>query len=234
VKLEQSIQKRFIDIVTNRVNVSQPSSAHHVYSNLIFYRLKEIFEKSFPRFTQQIKEEDFHELIYDFIKEGATTPILWRVNEEFKDFVLSHNNLNIPYLEDLLNFEALEIHMHMQDYSQLLQASFALDKNYKRSQLTKIISLSYPVHHPEFDKKSTSFKKGEFFLLLYHKESTNEIIYEEITPFAKELLEMLQAHKSLQEYLHIIAEKYEVAFEDILEVYQETLEFYVINKILVH
>ena len=233
MKLEENVQKRFVDIVTNRTHVTQASSAHRIYANLIFYRLKEIFEKSFPRFVKLIDSKTFDILISDFIKQGAFTPYLWKVSEEFKDFVLETNSLQINFLQDLLEFEFLELFMHMQNYSQQNKQEFALTNTYQLSKLCKLTTLSYPVHHPEFDIEPNHFTKGNFFLLIYHKENTNEIIYEEITPFIYELLHLLPQTPTLNEALIIIAGKYEVKVEDILEVLLSSLEHYVDDKILV-
>ena len=233
MKLEKNIQKRFVDIVTNRVHVSNPSSAHRVYANLIFYRLKEIFEKSFPRFIKLLSEERFNELVYDFIKQGAKTPTLWKVSEEFKEFILQNNNFEIDYLEDLLEFEYLELFMHMQNYSQINKRNFALENTYKLSALTKIVALKYPVHHPRFDIEPSSFSQGEFFILVYHKEKTNEIIYEEITPFIYEFLHLISPTRTLNEILQVIAYKYEIKVEEILEVLRSSLEHYIDVRILI-
>jgi len=232
MKLEKNIQKRFVDIVTNRVHVSNPSSAHRVYANLIFYRFKEVFEKSFPRFVKLIDTDTFDTFIYDFIKHGASTPTLWNVSDEFKEFVLKNNTLQIDFLEDLLEFEYLELFMHMQDYSKQKKREFALENFYKLSALAQIVSLKYPVHHPEFDIAPSSFSKGEFFILVYHKERTNEIIYEEITPFIYELMHLLSPTRTLNELLTIMATNYEIKVEEILEVLISSLEHYVEDKIL--
>jgi len=234
MNLEQNIQKRFIEIVTNKVDVTLPSSAHRVYANLIFYRLKDVFSKSFPRFIKLIDDDTLSELIYNFIKEGAKDPILWKANEEFKNFLLAHNSLNILHLEDLLNFEYLETQMYMNDFSKESRAEFSLQKNYSLSESSKLITLNYPVHHPDFDKNSVDFEKGDYFLIVYYKEESNEIIYEEITPFINDFFLTLTNEQTLEFHLQTIAHKYEVSLEDILEVFHETLKSYVKNKILVN
>ena len=232
MNLEQSIQKRFVNIITNRVNVKNPSNAHRTYANLIFYRLKEIFTKAFPRFMKLINEDTFDELIYEFIKHGATTPIMYKVNEEFKTFVLAHNTLNIPYLKELLDFEFLELFMYMRKYPNARNELFALEKHYKLSNLCKIIELEYPVHHPDYDTNPSAFEKGQFFVLVYYNSEALNIIYEEISPFVKELLEMLDYEKSMHEYLEDIAKKYEVSFEELLEVILPSLETYISKNVL--
>ena len=232
MNLEQTIQKRFTDIITNRVNVSQPSEAHHVYANLIFYRLKEIFEKSFPRFIKLIESDTFDALIYEFIKNGAITPILWKVNEEFKEFVLANSSFDIPYLKNLLDFEFLELYMHMQKYPNTRTTQFALEKNYKLSDFCKIIEFEYPVHHPDFDTNPSSLQKAPYFVLVYYNEESLNIMCEEISPFVKELLEMLSGVKSIQKYLQDMAKTYEVSFEEILADIEPVLEVYVSKNIL--
>ena len=233
MNLEKNIQKRFVDIVTNRVDVTHSSSAHRIYANLIFYRLKEILEKSLPRFTKLIDSDTFDALLYEFIKNGARSPLLWEVIAEFKEFILQNNSLEIPFLKDLLEFESLEIYTYMQNYSQQIQKKFSLKKSYQFSKLSQLITLEYPVHHPEFDTNPTNFTKGAFFVLTYYKKDTNEIIYEEITPFTKEFLSLLSPKRSLEDVLTIMAEQYEIKIEELLEVFLESLKHYVYNKVLV-
>ena len=233
MKLEQAIQKRFVDIITKRTNDEFSSSGHKVYANLLFYRLKDLFSKSFPRFTKLVGDEIFSKLIYDFLKHGASNPILWKVNDEFKDFVLKNSVLEIPFLEDLLYFEYLEIEMYMSDFSKEKKATYSLNNSYRLSNAVKLITLSYPVHHPDFDTNSEAFQRGEQFILLYHKEKTNEIIHEEITAFSREFLQMLKKKDSLLAHIQDIATVYELDRQEILEVYEGVLQRYVQDKILV-
>ena len=128
MKLEQDIQHQFTDIITKQIKVKQPSEAHQVYSDLVFYRFDEVFENAFPRFRKLVSEKAWEKLIYAFIHQGATSTLIWQMSDEFRHFVVANNNLNIPYLEDLLYFEWIEIEIFMQAFPDLKEEPFSFEQ----------------------------------------------------------------------------------------------------------
>ncbi len=226
MKLEQSIQKRFINTITKQEEVSMPSEAIEVYTELVYYRFLEVFEKAYPRFKKMVSEETFDRLIYEFLKVGAKTPILWRVSGEFKAFLIEKNDLDMPYLADLLEFEFLEIEMFMQKYSDHTKSSFSLQKSYAFSKEANIRHFSYPVHHPDFDSNPEAFESGEFTILFYYNAKSEEVLYEEITPFIEEFLLSLTPNLSTMQSIEKIAEVYEIENEELLEILLPILEHF--------
>jgi len=224
MKLEQSIQKRFIDTITKQEPLAMPSEAIEVYTELVYYRFLEVFEKAYPRFKKMVSEETFDKLIYDFLKVGAKTPILWRVSGEFKDFLSHNNDLDMPFLTDLLEFEFLEIEMFMQKYSEHTKSLFSLKKSYAFSKEANIRDFSYPVHHPDFDVNPEAFECGEFTVLFYYNAKREEVLYEEITPFIEEFLHSLTPDVSMMQSIKKMAEVYEVGNEELLEILLPVLE----------
>ena len=232
MKLEQDIQHQFTDIITKQIKVKQPSEAHQVYSDLVFYRFDEVFENAFPRFRKLVSEKAWEKLIYAFIHQGATSTLIWQMSYEFRHFVVANNKLNIPYLEDLLYFEWIEIEIFMQAFPDLKEEPFSFEQAYTLSPNIRIQTLDYPVHHPEFDDDPEAFEIGEYTVLLYFHEKSGDVMYLEITLFMLELLNNLEQYNALSSQLDAMATSYEIAVDDIKEVIQESLESFLSNQIL--
>jgi len=233
MKLEQSIQTRFINTITKQEQVAMPSEAIKVYTELVYYRFLEVFEKAYPRFKKMVSEETFDTLIYDFLKVGAKNPILWRVSGEFKTFLSQNSDLDMPYLADLLEFEFLEIEMFMQKYSLHKKSSFSLQKSYTFSKEANIRHFSYPVHHPDFDVSPRAFESGEFIILFYYNAKSEEVLYEEITPFIEEFILSLTPNLSMMQSIKKMAELYEIEYEELLEILLPVLEHFHCENILI-
>ena len=218
MKLEHSIQKRFVSIITKQEKLTMPNEALEVYSELIYYRFLEVFQKAFPRFKKMISEEKFDTLIYEFLKIGAKTPIFWRVAGEFKSFLSASNDLDMPYLSDLLEFEFLEIEMFMHEYQEFKPTHFSLENSYCLSSEIELRCFSYAIHNPEFDTNPNNFEMGEYRIIFHYDDSVTEVLYEEITPFVHEFLLTLTSSFSLYKHIKITSQKYEIELDELLEI----------------
>ena len=233
MNLEQSVQKRFINVITKQEELFMPSKALGVYTELVYYSFLEVFEKAYPRFKKMIGDEKFSELIYEFLKVGAKDPILWRVSGEFKEMLVKENDLEMDFLEDLLEFEFLEIEMYMHKYEEYKKEKFSLESSYVFSKDANIRTFSYAVHHPDFDTKTELFQKGEFLVLFYYDEETQSILYEEVTPFIVEFLQVITQNKPILSHIKEMAELYEITTEELLEILLPVLQSYKSKNIIV-
>jgi len=232
MKLEQNIQKRFVDIITTQEESQISSKAHEVYKNLIYYSFEDVILNAYPRFVKLISKEALKSSIYNFMNYGAKDPLYWRVAGEYKDFILSKNYFEIEYLKDLLDFEFLEIQMYMQKYTLKEQNTFSKDKHYTLSDAVNIFTYSYPIHNPKFDANPSKFEQGEYIVLFYYDAQKEQIISREITPFLKEFLEELNDTNSVLETMKKFSANYEVALDDIIEILGEVLEDFTKNSII--
>lgn len=230
--LETNIQKRFVEIICSADKSALASPAHQTYSELIYYSLLENLEKAFPRFRKRLSEEVFKDLIYAFLKVGAKTPIFWSVAGEFKDFVLSQNTIEMDYMEDLLNYEFLELEMYMSNYTCKNSATFSFSDVYICSPEIRLERYIYPIHHHDFDERSEDFKRGEYFILFYYQEQGEQIIAEEISHFVYEFLNALDGKNTVFDLVHTFALHYEIEADDIFEIFEELLSHYVKNNII--
>ena len=233
MKLEQDIQKRFIEVVTSLEDMPKKSEKHQVYSDLIYYSFAEVIQKAFPRFTKLIPDEVFKTLIYNFINFGAKNPLYWQVAKEFRNFLILRDDLEIAYLEDLLNFEYLEVEMYMFKYTEFEFEEFSLEYAYSFSKDARIQSYHYPIHHPEFDHRPDDFTVGEHIVLFYYDSPNEQILSEEITPFVKEFLSALDDKLTLMELMKEFSFTYEIELEELVEILSEVLQKYHTYNIII-
>lgn len=233
MKLEQDIQKRFVNIVTTYDGIEMQDEAHRVYNELIYNSFEEAIEKAYPRFRKLLDDEVFKKLIYSFIRDGATDPIFWKVASEFKDFLLKGNDLDIDYLEELLHYELLEIEMYMSNYLQHKKSLFGFENIYSLSDEINIFMYNYPIHNPAFDANPNDFAKGEYHLLFYYNEAQESIISHEITPFVVEFLHALDGETTLTKLIENFAKTYELEASEIKEALHELLDNFLNNNIII-
>ncbi len=232
MNLEQDIQKRFIKNITSD-NLNHISSALKVYSDLVYYSFLEVIEKAYPRCCKLFDQKSLKDIIYKFMDYGSYNPLYWRVALEFRDFILKYNTYDIDFLDDLISYEALEIQMYMQKYTDYKESKFDLKNSYKLNPQTNISIYNYPIHNPSFDQSPNSFEKGEYIVLFYFDKDKLEIISQEITPFLKEFLESLDSLCNIEEVMEIFSSKYEVPFEDIKEILEDVLSNYLKLNVLI-
>lgn len=224
MKREQKIQQEFIQAITSPKTSTEETPQIDVYRELVYYRFLEVFEKAYPRFVKMITKEQLTTLIYDFLKVGARTPILWKVSGEFQEFVVQNNTLEIPFVADLLAFEFLEVQMYMREYSSLTKREFSLEECYTLSTEIELRHFTYPIHHPDFDANPTAFQAGEFSLLFFYSEENEAILCEEISPFVEEFLLSLDIQTPLLTQVEQVASEYEIQTQELLEILSPLLE----------
>ena len=232
MQLEQAIQSRFINAITNPASIPEASKAHQVYQELVYLRFYEVFEKALPRFKAMISEALFEALIYKFLKIGAKSPTLWQSSGEFAAFVVESCELDMPFLEDLLSFEYLELEMYMQEYPRVQEHTFSLQNHYKLSDKVVLKSVTYPIHHPEFDANPSVFEAGEYQLLIFYDAKSQKVLCQEITPFVVEFLNSLDGESSLDAVVQKFAFAYEIEIEELVEALENILQSFAITAIL--
>jgi hypothetical protein len=230
MNLETVIQQHFVDIITSKdENIS---TAYKVYQELVYYRFEEVFEKAFQRFKRMVSEEVFKGLIYDFLKVGAKTPILWQVSGEFKEFVVKNSSLDMPYLQDLLTFEFLEIEMFMHKYAPFSAQDLDYNASYQLSKDVNILHFEYPVHNPVFDENRENIEAGNYEVLFFYDFEALQVMCEEITPFLKEFLVMLSSEKTLQSQRDTISVEYALDPSEVKEILTDVLQKYITQGII--
>ena len=142
------------------------------YRRLVFNIIKDALETTFPISFQYIETEIWDEMVYTFFSNHkCNDPQVWRMPEEFVEFCKTEKyaeKYTLPFLNDLLYFEWLEVELYMmEDISYPLYNS---TDNWLKEKIAvnpehRIIKLEYPVHQEKpFDAAQ---KKGDYFLLMF-------------------------------------------------------------------
>jgi len=144
-----------------------------------------------------------HNFIREFIAIGAKTPFIVKMAEEFGNFLRHHPKLKLTlFLEDLLWLEYGELDLLSRDFKDI-HAQLDWKKRYRLSSSSLVRNVSYRVHAGEFESSCASS------LLLYYRFDEKRVYFEEITPFAYQLIEQLQG-MTLEDAVTVLAKTYEL------------------------
>ncbi len=142
------------------------------YRRLIRNNIHNAMEQAFPIAYTVLSEAQWNTLIDDFhAHHPAATPQVWKLPLEFYLFVKANNyvdKFSLPFLNDLLHFEWIEIEVHtMEDQ---LPAPSHQKGNPLSDQIVvypeyRMIRLKYPVHL--YAAEEALHHPGDYFLLTF-------------------------------------------------------------------
>ncbi len=204
MKTETAVMKRFVQIIQNDEALSNPfRNRLQVYRDMVHFRFVETIENIYPILCKKLGPQLVHELIREFIAKGAKNPFIVKMSQEFGDF-LRHNPKTKGYgfLEDLLWFEYSELDLLNRDFNEV-KAGFDWNTHYILSSSSLIRNLSYKVYTGEFESPCIAS------LILYYNFDEKRVYFEEITPFAQQLIEQLQS-MTLEGAVSVLAQMYEL------------------------
>lgn len=156
-----------------------PGRIHH-YRRLISNVVKDTLHTAFPITVAALEESQWAELVQDFFTEGIPqTPQVWKLPLEFYEFHAGRETgrkMDLPFLDDLLYFEWMEIEIHtmpdrpypdFESKGDLFQDRLVFNPEYE------IVQLDYPIHtHPVSE---ALHMKGNHFALLYRLPETGHV-----------------------------------------------------------
>jgi len=142
------------------------------YRRLIRNNIHNAMEQAFPISFTVLSEEQWNTLINDFhAKHPASTPQVWKLPHEFYQFVKENNyaeHFSLPFLDDLLHFEWIEIAVHtMEDIAPppcKKEGILLTDKIVVHPE-HQLIRLTYPVHL--YAAEEALQHPGDYFLLTF-------------------------------------------------------------------
>ncbi|MBT3384701.1 MAG: hypothetical protein HN778_06765 [Prolixibacteraceae bacterium] len=188
---------------------AKPERLPH-YRRLVFNVVKDALETTYPISHKYIDSEVWKEIVFNFFSEHkCKDPQVWRMPFEFYEFCKTKNydeKYDLPFLNNLLYFEWVEVELYMMEDISLPQFLYSdnwLQKRIAVNPEHKIIKLEYPVHMEKpFD---TVNKKGDYFLLLYREKETGRIQFTNLSILFTFLLEnIVSAEKTLEEIFNDI------------------------------
>jgi len=144
-------------------------------------------EQAYPIAYTLFEFDNWKSIVHDFFtKHDAQTPQIWKLPLEFYEFVKENNyatKFKLPFLNDLLFFEWIEIEVHtMEDEIQPLfkiEGDILTDKLVVNPEF-RLNKLDYPVHKVK-PKDITLETKGDYFLLTYRVKDTGSVAFLDLT-----------------------------------------------------
>ncbi|MDP3300333.1 MAG: putative DNA-binding domain-containing protein [Sulfuricurvum sp.] len=227
MKTETAVMERLVQIIQNNEEISNPlNNRLQVYRDMVYFRFFETLENIYPILSAKLGAELMNELVCEFISSGAKSPFITKMAEEFGHFLRHHPKLTSTlFLEDLLWFEYGELELLSRDFNDT-HARLEWSQHYKLSSSSLLRNLSYKVHTGEFESPCVSS------LLLYYHFDEKRVYFEEITPFAQQLVEKLE-NLTLESAVSTLAEMYELDVETLRQSVRILVEKWCNQRVLI-
>jgi hypothetical protein len=177
------------------------------YRRLVFNIASDIIETAYPITFSYLDSEIWQELVHTYFAEHkCQTTQVWRMPLEFYEYCLEKNiqeKLNIPFLNDLLYFEWLELEVHtMEDveYPKTVTKGDWVSDKIALNPEHKLIQLTYPVHTTPPGEELIN-KKGNYFLLIYREQESGNVQFVDLSMFYTYILENIKNRILLKDIL---------------------------------
>jgi hypothetical protein len=228
MKTETAVMERFVQIIQNNEEISNPlRNRLQVYRDMVHFRFVETIENIYPILSSVLGPTMMNDLIREFIASGAKNPFIAKMAEEFGDFIRHHSKLNeYLFLEDLLWLEYGELDLLSKKFHDT-HATLKWDGRYRLSSSALLRNLNYRVHTGEFESSCVSS------LLLYYRFDEDRVYFEEITPFAQQLIEQLET-LTLDRAVNVLAEMYALDTEVLKESVEHLIQKWCDQRVLTH
>ena len=190
----QHIQEQFIAKCRGKKDIPEfaPSDRMQVYEGLIADKIFASLTRAYPIAHAIIDKKKWMKIISDFIcNYDMKSPYYWRMPESFYHYAKEKKlarSLRIPYLEDLLWFEWIEIEVYMM--KDVLKPAIKKEGNV----LEDLLYMN-PYHHfclfsyPVFQKEAT--QKGQYHLIAYRHPETDDVHYLKLSSYYRAVLQVL-------------------------------------------
>jgi len=199
------------------------------YRRLVYNIATDILETAYPITYSFLDKEIWNDLVSKFFSEHkCKTPQVWRMPLEFYDYCVEKNiaqKLNIPFLNDLLYFEWLEMEVHtMEDveYPSVVETGDWMHGAIALNPEHRLIKLNYPVHTTAPTEISEE-KKGNYFLLIYREKESGNVQFIDLSMFYTFILENLKNGVLLKDILEEANSLFQINDIKLLE--QRSIDF---------
>lgn len=180
------------------------------YRRLVFNVVKDALETTYPISFKYIDNEVWNEMVYNFFSSHkCSDPQVWKMPEEFYQFCKVNNyneKYSLPFLNDLLYFEWLEVELYMMEdipYPEFIKVKPGLKHRIGINPEHQLVKLDYPVHLEK--PVDTIDKKGDYFLLLYREKDSGRVQFMNLSVLFAFLLESISTgEKTLEQILNDI------------------------------
>lgn len=229
---EFKIQRDFIESI---LSDKQLDKRLMIYKDLTFNNIEDTLSKAFP-ITKTLIEESWENITYKFIKNyPIKTPYLWEVPKDFLEFFKKENfqeKRKLPFLDELLEYEWLEIDIFNTDIPQDV-SEFSWSKRFFLSSSCVIKTFSYPVHRiGSLSPEDIIKQKSNYFLIIYNNYEDMEVSYIQLTEFLFDIVSNISKDTTL-EVVKQTCQKYSIPFEEIAEKIEKFLNLLCQERIIV-
>ncbi len=218
--------------------VTTVSENTHHYRELVYSVIKDTMSNAYPILKNFLNAKEWENAVqYFFEHHKSQTEQIWKLPFEFYEFYLENpfpTKKIIPFLNELMYFEWLEIEVFMMEDLEFLP--FSEKGNPKTDVLIpnpeiKILPLQYPIHN-KATKKITEKDKGQYFVSLHRDYYDKQVKFNELSlPFV-EMLVLLNEQETTFIDLYPILKKYESDSEKISEQILEFIRFALENNLI--
>jgi uncharacterized protein len=202
----KDLQSRLADYCrTGELALTSEVNQRHVhhYRRLVYNIIDDILETAFPIFHDYAPGDIWDGMVKEFFsRHNCQTPQVWKVPGEFYEYACRENwkeKFSLPFLEDLLLFEWIEMDIHtMKDEpypahrveGDWLTDTVALNPEYR------ILTTQYPVHTTP-PVHITEQQKGQYFILIFRQPESGSVQFMDISVLYALALEKIDEGKSL-------------------------------------
>lgn len=176
------------------------------YRRLVFNIASDILETAYPITYSFLPKETWEKLVFDyFVEHKCQTAQVWRMPLEFYDYCFEKNiqeQLNLPFLNDLLYFEWLELEVHtMEDiaYPKFTSKGDWFNDKIAVNPEFKLIKLTYPVHTTA--PTELIGKEGTYFLFIYREKESGNVQFMDLSMLYTYILEQIAGGELLKDVL---------------------------------
>lgn len=187
-----------------RTGIADPSldikpERAQIYHNLFKNHVNETLLLAYPITRHLLHPKKWTALVDAFVKEGiSASPFLWQMPKFFLEFVKRmqlKKELKIPYLDDLLDFEWLEIDLFMTP--DLPVPEYDLKGNVMHAPLclnpeNAFATYQYPVYEKGFSSKK--LKRGIYPIFSFRHPKTHQARFIAISQFFFYVLQELKKY----------------------------------------
>jgi hypothetical protein len=189
-----------------------------IQKSLVLHRFHEVISHAFPLWYARVEEDAFVASLYAFMQQGAQSPQIWKTPDAYRKFIHTEQLFRqMPYVDDLLWFEWIEVALIMRYYSPVEVSTFSYDKAYRLSESGVLKNLNFKVFETDGIEQS-----GTYHLLAYYDFDTDSVFFREISEVLMLFLDTLD-HSSLTEAITAIAELSESTEAEVMVFFEDTL-----------
>lgn len=193
------------EVPTDLIDINKDNL--YQYRRLCFNIASDIIETAYPITYSFLDREVWDELVNTYYAEHkCQTAQVWRMPLEFHGYCVEKRiaeKLNVPFLNDLLYFEWLELEVHtMEDivYPKAKPKGDWVNDQIAINPEHKLIRLEYPVHTTP-PAEITPDKKGDYFLLIYREQESGNVHFIDLSMFYTYILENIKNGALLKDIL---------------------------------